>query len=83
MKSTLWEDKLVFMTKEKRFLLFKGAKKKPCMSSEDLTIKTKIDSLKHSKKNESKSYNKDAVYWYFQYTQSWLTAISDVTTVSG
>ena len=38
------------MTKEKRFLLFKGAKKKPCMSSEDLTIKTKIDSLKHSKK---------------------------------
>ena len=50
------------MTKEKRFLLFKGAKKKPCMSSEDLKIKTKIDSLKHSKKNESKSYNKDAVY---------------------
>ena len=38
------------MTKEKRFLLFKGAKKKPCMSSEDLTIKTMIDSLKHSKK---------------------------------
>ena len=53
---------MLFMTKEKRFLLFKGAKKKPCMSSEDLTIKSKIDTLKHNKTNESKSYNKDVVY---------------------